>query len=51
MKLSFIPAPKSIFKNIYQVEPGTYLKFKDKKIEKNSYTNFLNTKKTYNLNV
>ena len=50
MKLSFIPAPKSIFKNIYQVEPGTYLKFKDKKIEKHSYTNFLNTKKPFNLN-
>ncbi len=37
LQLNYIPGPHSIFKNIYKLTPGTYLKIKNDKIEKNVY--------------
>lgn len=39
LHLNYIPAPYTILKNIYKVEPATYLWVKNKKVEKVNYYN------------
>lgn len=46
LKYSYVPSPKSIYKNVYKVNPGTYIKFK---IINNKSKEILQ-KKWYNLN-
>lgn len=36
-KLDYIPTPKTIFKNVWKLEPATYISYKNKTIKKNQF--------------
>ena len=37
LKFTYVPAPKTILKNVLKLEPGTYLKFSDNELTKKQY--------------
>ena len=37
LKLTYTPAPLTIYDNIFQIEPGTHISFKQNLIEKNIF--------------
>ncbi|MSU54984.1 MAG: asparagine synthase (glutamine-hydrolyzing) [Candidatus Taylorbacteria bacterium] len=46
LEYEFVPSPRSIYKNIFKLEPGSYLTYKNQNLEIKSFWNLDFTKKT-----